>query len=91
VAVGLDEALLLAVEQRIERRARDPRRADDLGDGGRLVAALGDDLGDRLEQPGPLAVGDEVITAAEWAARLDTIAYEIVCGIGPRVPRTYRR
>jgi len=35
--------------------------------------------------------GDEVITAAEWAARLDTIAYEIVCGIGPRVPRTYRR
>ena len=35
--------------------------------------------------------GDEVITAAEWAARLDMIAYEIVCGIGPRVPRTYRR
>jgi alanine racemase len=34
--------------------------------------------------------GDEVITAAEWAAPLDTIAYEIVCGIGPRVPRTYR-
>ncbi len=46
-----------------------------------------------------VAVGDEVvllgrqgdaeIDAAEWAARLDTIAYEIVCGIGPRVPRCH--
>jgi alanine racemase len=34
--------------------------------------------------------GDEEITADEWAARLDTIGYEIVCGIGPRVPRRYR-
>jgi alanine racemase len=34
--------------------------------------------------------GDEEITAEEWAARLDTIGYEIVCGIGPRVPRRYR-
>ena len=33
--------------------------------------------------------GDEEITADEWAARVDTIAYEIVCGIGPRVPRVY--
>jgi alanine racemase len=33
--------------------------------------------------------GDEEITATEWADRLDTIAYEIVCGIGPRVPREY--
>jgi alanine racemase len=32
---------------------------------------------------------DEVVTAQEWADRLDTIAYEIVCGIGPRVPRHY--
>jgi alanine racemase len=48
----------------------------------------------------PVAVGDEVvllgrqgnetILAAEWAERLDTIAYEIICGIGPRVPRVYR-
>jgi alanine racemase len=46
-----------------------------------------------------IAVGDEVvllgrqddeqITAEDWAARMDTIAYTIVCGIGPRVPRTY--
>lgn len=34
--------------------------------------------------------GDEGILADEWAERLDTIAYEIVCGIGPRVPRVYR-
>lgn len=33
--------------------------------------------------------GEEEITAADWASRLDTIAYEIVCGIGPRVPREY--
>jgi len=33
--------------------------------------------------------GSEAITADEWAARLDTIAYEVVCGIGPRVPRVY--
>ena len=33
--------------------------------------------------------GGEEITADEWAARLDTINYEVVCGIGPRVPRRY--
>jgi alanine racemase len=33
--------------------------------------------------------GNAEITAAEWAERLGTIAYEIVCGIGPRVPRRY--
>jgi alanine racemase len=54
------------------------------------------DLGDE-----PVAVGDEVvllgrqgddeISASEWAERLDTIAYEIVTGIGPRVPRRYLR
>jgi alanine racemase len=35
--------------------------------------------------------GDEEITAEEWAGLLDTIAYEVVCGIGPRVPRHYNR
>jgi alanine racemase len=49
----------------------------------------------------PVEVGDEVvllgrqgdheITADEWAARLGTINYEVVCGIGPRVPRRYHR
>jgi alanine racemase len=33
--------------------------------------------------------GEEEITAQEWADLLETIAYEVVCGIGPRVPRTY--
>jgi alanine racemase len=33
--------------------------------------------------------GDATITASEWAERLGTIAYEVVCGIGPRVPRSY--
>ncbi|HEV3401456.1 MAG TPA: alanine racemase [Acidimicrobiales bacterium] len=33
--------------------------------------------------------GDESIDAWEWARRLGTIAYEVVCGIGPRVHRTY--
>jgi alanine racemase len=33
--------------------------------------------------------GSEQITAQEWADRLDTIAYEVVCGVGPRVPRLY--
>jgi alanine racemase len=47
----------------------------------------------------PVEVGDEVVLighqgnavigAADWAERLDTIAYEIVCGISPRVPRRY--
>lgn len=56
-----------------------------------LMVDVGDD---------PVEVGDEVVligrqgeaevTAAEWAERLGTIAYEIVCGIGPRAPRSYR-
>ena len=35
--------------------------------------------------------GSEEITADEWASRLGTINYEIVCRIGPRMPRRYRR
>ncbi len=31
--------------------------------------------------------GDAEISATEWAAALDTINYEITCGIGPRVDR----
>lgn len=33
--------------------------------------------------------GDERITPDEWAARLDTISYEVVCAIGARVERRY--
>ncbi len=35
------------------------------------------------------AQGKECIAAQEWADRIGTIPYEIVCGIGPRVPRRY--
>jgi alanine racemase len=55
-----------------------------------IVVDVGDD---------PVEVGDEVvllgrqgdveITADEWAAKLGTINYEIVCGFGPRMPRRY--
>ena len=31
--------------------------------------------------------GSEVITADDWAAMLGTISYEVVCGVGPRMPR----
>jgi alanine racemase len=34
--------------------------------------------------------GDEEIRASEWAEKLGTIPYEIVCGIGVRVPRRTR-
>ncbi|MGH8980761.1 MAG: alanine racemase [Acidimicrobiales bacterium] len=33
--------------------------------------------------------GDEEIRVGEWAARTGTIDYEVVCGIGPRVPRIH--
>ncbi|HEY5096964.1 MAG TPA: alanine racemase [Acidimicrobiales bacterium] len=31
--------------------------------------------------------GDQAVTATEWAERLGTIPYEVLCDIGPRVPR----
>jgi alanine racemase len=52
---------------------------------------LGDDdvaVGDEVVLIG--RQGDAEVTAQEWADRLGTIAYEIVCGIGPRAPRSYR-
>lgn len=64
-----------------------------------LMVDCGADLAERVR------VGDEVvligtqsgssgrqqIRAEDWADRLGTIAYEIVCGIGGRVPRRYGR
>lgn len=52
------------------------------------------DVGDARVEVGDDVVllgrqGDEEITAAEWAGRLGLIAYEVVTGIGPRVPRRY--
>ena len=64
----------------------------------RALAGTGDDgpAARRLRRAaGAVRAGDEVvligdqggeeITAAEWAERLGTIAYEVLCGIGPRV------
>jgi alanine racemase len=47
---------------------------------------------DRSVRPGDEVVllgrqGNEEITADEWAGLLGTISYEVLCGIGPRVPR----
>lgn len=52
------------------------------------------DLGDYEAEPGDETVligrqGDDEITAQEIAERLDTIPYEIVTDLGPRVPRIY--
>jgi alanine racemase len=55
-----------------------------------LMVDVGDspvDVGDEVVLIG--RQGDEQIPAEEWAARMDTIAYTIVCGLGPRVPRKY--
>jgi alanine racemase len=35
--------------------------------------------------------GGERLTAQDWAECLDTISYEVITRIGPRVPRSYRR
>ena len=35
------------------------------------------------------AQGDERVTPDEWAAKLGTISYEVVCALGPRVERRY--
>jgi alanine racemase len=53
------------------------------------VGELPVEVGDEVVLLG--AQGDDAIRAEEWAALLDTIGYEIVCGIGPRVPRYYAR
>jgi len=56
-----------------------------------LTVDCGDDHG---AAPGDEVVllgrqGDESVDAWEWADRVGTIAYEILCGIGPRVPRLH--
>jgi alanine racemase len=52
------------------------------------------DCGDHDVHPGDEVVlvgrqGDEAVTAGELAGLLDTIEYEIACGLGARVPRVY--
>jgi alanine racemase len=55
-----------------------------------LMVDCGDDavaVGDEVVLLG--VQGDDRVTADEWAERLGTIAYEITCGIGARVPRVH--
>lgn len=46
-------------------------------------AAAGDDVW-LIGGPGP-----DPVTAEDWAAWLDTITYEVTCGLGKRVPRVH--
>lgn len=53
------------------------------------------DLGNSTAEIGDEVVligrqGDQSITADDWAHELGTISYEVVCSIGPRVPRRYQ-
>ena len=53
-----------------------------------IVVDVGQDevaVGDEVVLLG--AQGEERITVSEWAERLDVIPYEVLCGIGPRLPR----
>jgi alanine racemase len=55
-----------------------------------IVVDVGDDsveVGDEVILLG--SQGTEEVTADQWAEHLDTISYEIVCQIGPRLPRRY--
>ena len=61
-----------------------------------MMVDCGDDdvgVGDEVvligQQDGP--DGPQEIRAVDWADRLGTIGYEIVCGIGGRVPRRHAR
>ena len=55
-----------------------------------LMVDCGDDevaVGDEVVLLG--RQGDEEVTVAEWAERLDTIGYEVTCALGPRIPRRW--
>jgi alanine racemase len=52
-------------------------------------AGSGVEVGDEVVLLG--SQGPERIGADEWAAALGTISYEVLCGIGPRVPRAARQ
>jgi len=59
-----------------------------------LIIDLGPDSADDPVTVGDEVVligrqGDEVIRVEEWAARLDTIGYEVVCAVSARVPRSF--
>ncbi|MCU1399955.1 MAG: alr [Acidimicrobiales bacterium] len=57
-------------------------------DCGDLQVAVGDEVVLIGAQRG--SAGSDAITAEEWAARLGTIGYEVVCGISKRIDRRLR-
>ena len=59
-------------------------------EGGDDDVNVGDDVTLLGSQVGPEGHRDE-IRAVEWAEALDTIGYEIVCGVSKRIPRVPRR
>lgn len=88
-ADGVPRNLALAGGQALIRGRRHPIAGSVTMD--QLMVDVGEaeaEVGDEVVLLG--RQGDEVITADEWAERLGTIAYEVVTGIGPRVPRRYR-
>ena len=70
------------------RRSPDRRRGHDGPADGRHRRHRG--RGRRRGRAHRHARATREVTATEWAERLGTIAYEVVTGIGARVPRTYR-
>ena len=55
-----------------------------------IMVTCGDDhvsIGDEVVLIG--RQGSELITANEWANKMGTIGYEVVCGISARMPRCY--
>ena len=62
---------------------------DDAVEVGDEVVLIGAQRGERGDRGDRGDRGEERITADDWATRLDTISYEILCGISPRVPRLY--
>ena len=57
------------------------------GDPSVVPVQRGDEVVLLGSQSGP--GGTDRVTASEWAERIGTIAYEVVCGFGARLPRTY--
>ncbi len=75
---GRAEVLVGGIRRRIVGTITMDQLMVDCGDD---AVAVGDDVVLLGEQ------GDERVDAWEWAELLDTIAYEVVCGFGPRLPR----